>query len=369
MTMDDIFNEGDKFRGYVVERLLGKGGLGAVYLVRHDVLDKQFALKILFPSVAETRPEYVRRFVREAKIASKIRHPNLVQVYDAGYDNPSGLYFIVMDYVKGCNLRMAIAMGGAMEVREAVRIVTAVAGALAAGEPWGVVHRDIKPENIMMDSDGNVKLVDLGVAKAQGADSLVTMPQSIFGTPGYISPEQAQDSSKVDFRADVYSLGVVLFELLCGERPYPSDNPVKLMEFLLSPDPVKDVCEVNPAVPRKLSMIVKMMCAKKLAERIASASVVLDTLERFGFGKSFIDEAHKAAGPHDAGAFDYNSYMSKPANDTLSLGQGETADTDVDYFIKRLKRKRRMRKMAVALFSTVVLAVLAALAIVWSRGI
>ena len=208
---DEIFQTGENFRGYVIEKLLGKGGLGAVYLARHELMDQQFAIKILYPNVAREKPEYVRRFVREARIAAKISHPNLVSVHNVGYDNIKDVYFLVMDYVDGSDLRTAIAMGGAMDPREALRIVSSVAKALAAGEPYGIVHRDIKPENIMLTQDGHVKLVDLGVAKASGTDSLKTMAKTVFGTPNYISPEQAMNKEPIDERSDLYSVGVLMY--------------------------------------------------------------------------------------------------------------------------------------------------------------
>ena len=179
--------EGERFRGYVVERLLGSGGYGAVYLVRHEVMDTPFALKVLDPEVVANKPEYVKRFVREAKLASRLRHPSLVAVHDAGYDNERGLYYIVMDYVQGSTLREAIALEGTMDEREAVRIIGNVASALDAAGALGMVHRDIKPENIILTPDGSVKLIDLGVAKAGcEIDSVRTMANTVFGTPGYM---------------------------------------------------------------------------------------------------------------------------------------------------------------------------------------
>ena len=217
----EIFHSGDKFRGYVVERLLGNGSLGAVYLVRHEVLDTVYALKALFPEVAKENEDYVKRFLREAKIATRIRHPNLVAVHDCGYDEARGLYYIVMDCVSGGDLRQALAFAGRFAPDRAVEVVLQVASALDAAQEYHVVHRDIKPENIMIQPDGTVKLVDLGIAKADGLrDSLCTEAESVFGTPAYVAPEQALDASAVDVRADIYSLGVVLFEMIAGRVPY-----------------------------------------------------------------------------------------------------------------------------------------------------
>ena len=137
----EIFHSGDKFRGYVVERLLGNGSLGAVYLVRHEVLDTVYALKALFPEVAKENEDYVKRFLREAKIATRIRHPNLVAVHDCGYDEARGLYYIVMDYVSGGDLRQALAFAGRFSPDRAVEVVLQVASALDAAQEYHVVHR------------------------------------------------------------------------------------------------------------------------------------------------------------------------------------------------------------------------------------
>lgn len=364
--MDEIFSAGEKFHGYIIEKPLGKGGLGAVYLVRHELMELPFALKILYPRVASESPEYVRRFVREAKIASKIRNANLVAVHDVGYDTAKGIYFLIMDYVRGSDLRTAIALGGAMDPREAVRIVASVARALAAGEPFGVVHRDIKPENIMLEDDGTVKLVDLGVAKIKGTDSLRTMPKTIFGTPNYISPEQAMDSSAVDSRADIYSLGVVLYELLCGRRPYECDTPTEVIKVLLSPKPLPDIRAANPAVPQKLSMLLQLMLAKAPEKRIACASQLLDTLVRFGYGDvarenavSTVATASYGAGKPDEKPFDYAGLSAAPANDTLSF---KTQDREISEFVEKLKARKRRNKLLTTLAG--VLGVIAALGLI-----
>ena len=191
-----VFHPCESFHGYMIEKQIGQGGLGSIWLARHRMLETLFAIKVLDPEVAEAKPEYVKRFVREAKLATRIRHPNLVAVHDAGYDESHGVYFLVMDYVKGDTLRSTIAFGGAQSEKEAVRIILQVADVLAAAQRFGMVHRDLKPENIMLTAEGTVKLLDLGIAKTSGGiDTLKTMAKSLFGTPAYIPPEQALDSS------------------------------------------------------------------------------------------------------------------------------------------------------------------------------
>lgn len=349
--MDAVFRHGDNFRGYTIERLLGKGGLGAVYLARHEMMDRLYAIKILYPHIATDKPEYVRRFVREARIASKLNHPNVVSVFDVGYDEPAGVYFLVMEYVDGSDLRTALAFGGTMEPNETVRIVASVAKALAVGEPLGVVHRDIKPENIMLERDGTVKLVDLGVAKARDADSLRTMPKTVFGTPNYISPEQAQDSSRVDARADVYSLGVVLFEMLCGKRPYNCEKPKEVIALLLSQEKLPDIRTFKPDVPAKLAELIGLMLAKNPEERLSGASALLAKLVELGYGeivgdvsgKSVHGNAPYAPSVSQATEFSYAKLLKTEANDTLSF---ETKDEEIKSFVNSVKARKRRESMA-----------------------
>ena len=337
------FTPGDRFHGYVVERPLGKGAVGTVYLVRHEMLDTLFALKVMDPEVAQDNPDSVKRFMREAKLASKIRHPNLVTVHDAGFDAERGIYYIVMDYVNGGTLRQALAFGGTMDEKEAVRIVMQVAAALDAAQPFGVVHRDIKPENIMLTPDGTVKLVDLGVAKiADGMDSLKTMSNSVFGTPAYISPEQAMDSSAVDSRADMYSLGIVFFEMLCGRRPYEGASPGEIIRQLLDPTPVPDVRSITPNVSQKLAAVLLLMCAKRPEDRMASPAALLQALSRLGYGtvSSGIAEIQESS---VAGSYNVADPLFVPHGLATSTMSFDTDDEEIKAFVTGLKRKRMLR--------------------------
>ncbi|MBQ6009841.1 MAG: serine/threonine protein kinase [Kiritimatiellae bacterium] len=344
-----VFQPGEAFHGYVVDRLLGQGGLGSVWLARHQVLDTLFAIKILDPVVAEERPEFVKRFVREAKLATKIRHPNLVAVHDAGYDSAKGVYFLVMDYVKGGTLRDLIAFGGAQPEKEAVRIILQVADVLSAAQCFGMVHRDLKPENIMLTKDGVVKLLDLGVAKIScGIDSLKTKANSVFGTPAYISPEQAVDASTVDTRADVYSLGIILFELLAGKRPYAGGDPAEILQQLLDPAPVPDVRTFNGSVSPKMSAVLSLMCAKRVEDRLASPKAVIETFARLGYALPSSTPAEIAADTDSDGGDGpmldelISRLPTKPIDASLEM---ETQDTEIREFVSGLKRKRFMRRL------------------------
>ena len=360
----EIFRSGDRFRGYVVERLLGNGSLGAVYLVRHEVLDTVYALKALFPEVAKENEDYVKRFLREAKIATRIRHPNLVAVHDCGYDEARGLYYIVMDYVSGGDLRQALAFAGRFSPDRAVEVVLQVASALDAAQEYHVVHRDIKPENIMIQPDGTVKLVDLGIAKADGLrDSLCTEAESVFGTPAYVAPEQALDASAVDVRADIYSLGVVLFEMIAGRVPYEGPNAPQILVQTLSSDPFPDIRDMNPDVPPALAIVIRRMCVKECDRRIATPAALIAEFAKIGYrlkdrpsGAVKFDRRAESA-PTLVSMRSLLQKSAAPVGANVDPLAFETEDVEIQDFVDRLKRRKRLKKLAS--FSAVAAAALA----------
>ena len=350
---EDVFQAGEKFRGYVVERLLGNGGLGAVYLVRHELLDTLFALKVLFPDVAAANDSYVKRFLREAKIATRIRHPNLVAVHDCGFDESRGLYYLVMDYVSGGDLRQAIAFAGHFAPDRAVEVILQVASALEAAQKYHVVHRDIKPENIMIQPDGLVKLVDLGIAKSDDIkDSLNTTTESVFGTPSYVAPEQALDAAHVDTRADIYSLGVVLFEMIAGKPPFDGPNAPQIIAQTLSEEPFPDIRDYNPDVPAPLAVLIRRMCVKERDRRIPDPTTLLAEFEKLGYrlerpSSGVVHYAPSAeSAPTVLSVRKMLDKLPAVANDTLSF---QTDDVEIKAFVAGLKRKKAMHRVVVAL--------------------
>ncbi len=371
----EIFHSGDKFRGYVVERLLGNGSLGAVYLVRHEVLDTVYALKALFPEVAKENEDYVKRFLREAKIATRIRHPNLVAVHDCGYDEARGLYYIVMDYVSGGDLRQALAFAGRFAPDRAVEVVLQVASALDAAQEYHVVHRDIKPENIMIQPDGTVKLVDLGIAKADGLrDSLCTEAESVFGTPAYVAPEQALDASAVDVRADIYSLGVVLFEMIAGRVPYEGPNAPQILVQTLSSDPFPDIRDMNPDVPPALAIVIRRMCVKECDRRIATPAALIAEFAKIGYrlkdrpsGDVKFDRRAESA-PTLVSMRSLLQKSAAPVDADVDPLAFETEDVEIQDFVDRLKRRKRLRKLA-SFSAVAVAALVAALLLGWLFGV
>jgi tRNA A-37 threonylcarbamoyl transferase component Bud32 len=209
---------GGLFPQLEILELLGQGGMGAVYKARQPGLDRVVALKVL-PPEAGRDPAFAERFAREARALAKLNHPNVVTVYDFG--QADGLYYFLMEYVDGINLRQAL-RAGQLKPAEALKIVPQICDALQYAHDEGVVHRDIKPENILLDKRGRVKITDFGLAKLLGrvpADVNLTGPQQVMGTLHYMAPEQMERPLEVDHRADIYSLGVVFYEMLTGELP------------------------------------------------------------------------------------------------------------------------------------------------------
>ena len=204
--------------------LLGRGGMGTVYKARQRNLDRLVALKVIPPDAAKD-PAFTERFNREAKAMARLNHSNIVTVYDFGERH--GIYFLLMEYVDGVNLRHAL-RAGHLAPREALAIVPQVCDALQFAHDQGIVHRDIKPENVLLDRTGRVKIADFGLAKLLGKgpdDFTLTHTQQVMGTPRYMAPEQIERPSAVDHRADIYSLGVVLYEMLTGELPLGRFDP------------------------------------------------------------------------------------------------------------------------------------------------
>ncbi|MFO0672466.1 MAG: protein kinase [Polyangiaceae bacterium] len=260
---------------YKVERLLGEGGMGAVYRAEHVHMRKAVALKVLHPDASEF-PEVVQRFEREAIAAAHISHPNVVSATDFG-KLPDGSFFLVLEYVDGLSLRDAIAKGP-LEPNRALHVIREIASALAVAHRSGVVHRDLKPENVMLVSRGTepeaVKVFDFGIAKIdvssvtgkQGSTlQPITRVGTVFGTPDYMAPEQAM-GQPVDGRADIYSLGVLLFEMLAGGRPLKGGAVTLMRQHIL-----QEVPDLPPAIAQgidaRIAEIVKRCLAKDADER------------------------------------------------------------------------------------------------------
>jgi serine/threonine-protein kinase len=270
---------------YRIEKIIGRGGMGVVYRAKHTVIDKLAAIKILLPT---EDPDVVERFVNEAKAASSIGNDHIVDTVDFG-ELPDGSTFFVMEYLEGQTLAKLIKQEKSIPLSRAIDFAHQIAEGVGAAHRAGIVHRDLKPENIFLASrDGEefVKLLDFGIAKMQHAQNRITRAGTIFGTPHYMSPEQAA-GAEVDPRTDIYSLGIILYEMLSGGVPFDAENPMGLLtqHMYTEPVPLTRVEEPPQEVPLGMDAIVLKCLAKKPHGRYASmAEFVLD-LRRFERGE------------------------------------------------------------------------------------
>jgi serine/threonine-protein kinase len=246
---------------YELEELLGSGGMSSVFKARDTLLERRVALKILHPHFTDD-DQYVERFRREARAVASLSHPNIVTILDRGEDE--GRQFIVFELVEGRTLAEVLREEGRLPVRRALEIAIQVARGLAFAHEQGLVHRDVKPQNVILNGDGRAKVTDFGIARSLDVQG-VTQSGAVLGTSNYIAPEQAS-GQPVDRTTDVYSLGVVLFELLTGEVPFPGESFVAVaMQHVNEPPP--SVLEVRPDVPVRVARAVDRALEKDPAER------------------------------------------------------------------------------------------------------
>lgn len=262
---------------YEIHRRLARGGMAEVFLARDSALDRPVAVKMLFPEFAAD-PAFVERFRREAQAAANLAHPNIVGVYDWGSEN--GTYFIVMEYVDGQSLAEVIRAAGPLHPRRAAEICFEIAGALGFAHQRGVVHRDVKPGNVLISSSGVAKMTDFGIARALSSPSEdLTQAGSVMGTATYFSPEQAQGFN-VDARSDLYSLGVVLYETICGRPPFTGESPVAIAYKHVQESPPPPSRFVS-GVPVGIEAVVLKLLSKNPENRYLSADDLRADLRRF----------------------------------------------------------------------------------------
>ncbi|MFO0891947.1 MAG: protein kinase [Isosphaeraceae bacterium] len=262
---------------YRVKRLLGRGGMGQVYLATQVSLDRPVALKVLHPRFL-SKPAYLSRFEAEATAVAKLNHPNIVHVYALG-EGGDQLRFIAMEYVEGTNLREYIQRKGALDLPLAYSIMRQAAQGIGAAGEVGLVHRDIKPENLLLTRKGRVKVADFGLCRDLESDRFhVTQPGITMGTPLYMSPEQAQ-GRHLDHRSDLYSLGVTFYHMLVGEPPFRADSAVALALKHVSEPPL-GLRVRRPEIPPELERLVLKLMAKDPNDRYQSAAEMLAELAR-----------------------------------------------------------------------------------------
>ena len=261
-----------------LEKFIGAGGMGAVYRSRHLLLDKIVALKLLHPNLVneKTGKEITERFIREAQSAAKLEHPNIVHIYDIGEDN--GLYYMVMQFIAGKTLLELIKEKGILQVDVTLNIAKNVARGLQAAHSKGIVHRDIKPANILITNDHRVKITDFGLAKQVDDQSHISQVGRVFGTPLYLSPEQALGEAIIDGRADLYSLGISIFQSLTGTLPYSGITSFVIMQQHVC-SPIPSLKAKFPEIPEDVEYLVHKLMAKNRDDRFTCAEEVINYID------------------------------------------------------------------------------------------
>ena len=281
---------------YLIEQLIKRGGMGAVYRGKHVMMDKTVAIKVLRPALAGD-DVIVARFSREAKAASRISHPHAVSVTDFG-EAENGVVFLVMEYLDGRTLKDIIRSVGPMPLDRAAEITRQVSGALDAAHQQGVVHRDLKSDNIMLSQTNGgdwAKVLDFGIAKIQQPEGVrdhdITAPNLVIGTPLYMSPEQCSHTSPIDARSDVYSLGVIIYEMLSGRVPFTGDSPTVIMMKQVQ-DPPPSILDARPDLPASVDELIERALAKQPDDRFQTAGELSTALsnaaDEMGAGASAV---------------------------------------------------------------------------------
>ena len=336
---------------YELTHLVARGGMAQVYRAVDRQLDRPVALKVLFPELSVDRA-FVERFRREAQAAANLSHPNIVPVFDWGEDD--GAYFIVMEYVEGRPLSAVLRDPDRLPPGQVAAIGASVAAALAFAHRHHVVHRDVKPGNVLITPEGEVKVTDFGIARAVNTEESLTQTGAVMGTAAYFSPEQAE-GKVVDARSDIYSLGVVLYEMCVGKPPFTGDSPVAVASKHVRDTPVLPRA-ANPAVPVALEAVVMKAMAKNPDDRYGSAEEFRADLLRFADGRPVEAGDPGATSMMTGVGAAATTQAAVSAGGTQAIPAVEHGPLETEDELRRRKRNRRL--VVLLIFLLVALAIL-----------
>lgn len=279
-----MFREGEQVGPYTVMEQLGRGGMATVFKAYHANLDRYVALKVLHPAFMED-PNFLARFQREAKVVAKLDHPNIIPVYDFAHQDDTP--YLVMKYVEGPTLKARLSQGP-LKAAEGLKIIETVGAALAFAHGRGILHRDIKPSNIILAEDGTIYLADFGLARIAASGESTLSSDMMVGTPQYISPEQAVGKKELDAGTDIYSFGVLIYELVVGQVPFIADTPFSIVhDHIYKPLPLPR--SVNPNVPEGVERVLLKALAKERGDRFATVDEMVAAFRRAAAGEALPD--------------------------------------------------------------------------------
>ena len=349
-----MINKGQKINDrYEVIRSIGEGGMANVYLAYDTILDRNVAVKVLRGDLSGDE-KFVRRFQREALSASSLAHPNIVEMYDVGEDN--GVYFIVMEYIEGKTLKQLLKKRGTLTLSESIDIMLQLTDGMAHAHDSYIIHRDLKPQNIMIKDDGQIKITDFGIAMALNATQL-TQTNSVMGSVHYLPPEQAS-GKRCTTKSDIYSMGIIFYELLSGSLPFKGENAVEIALKHMR-DPLPSLREDNSAIPQSVENIIRRATAKNPKNRYENAKEMHDDLLRALDDDRINEEPYKYKYPeHD------DTRKVKPAEikkeESKEEEQEDTGDivSKVEPEDKKDKRNKKVIIILSIVFAVLVFAIL-----------
>ncbi len=331
-----MISKGQKINDrYEIIRSIGEGGMANVYLAYDTILDRKVAVKILRGDLSEDE-KFVRRFQREAIAASSLSHPNIVEVYDVGEDD--GKYYIVMEYVDGKTLKSLIKKRGALTLPEVVDIMSQLTSAISCAHESYIIHRDIKPQNVIILEDGRVKVMDFGIAAQLNSNNL-TQTNSVMGTVYYLPPEQANGNATT-IKSDIYSLGIVMYELVVGRVPFKGDSPVEVAIKQMR-EKIPDLTAANPDIPQSIENIILRACAKNPKNRYNSVKEMHEDLKT-ALDSDRFDEAKVVY-----------EYPESNFEDDTEMPRGKRSDRNRDKDGKDEKKKDKKLNKSVLIASIV----------------